>query len=1226
MKRYLRDKKEIRFGRRSLDVASIGDLCVDLELHEEQASAGVGVDEVAGKGRLGSYHELFSISDHVLLFGRAGTGKTTLISKMAYDWAKHVKDGNNSHEVSQTRKPALSAMELVFVLDIRTFQNDQTLAEAIKRQLLPSASLEDIDEVLECLETNCLLLLDGFDELPKSIRNCPLDSPHLSYLSVIATTRPHMRDKFCRKYSRYTLVLVSGFSKANVVAYITKFFEIMNKPELASTLVERVKGTPLLQNLSSFPGLLVMICLLWEDTRNRDATFHSMTCLYREAVSKQYLNRPFQDKEGPSGREIQHVLESIGKVALDELLQDNVQIAEDKFEANQVLEQAVDMGLLVRSEGKLVDDNSVTFVHKTFQEYCAAVYLISLVDKDVAEFELYLKQVNRNNVYKMDYLLRFSCGLNSKAADAILTHILQLKCERYISYLGNQRKKLVLTMLYEADLSHGSKVKGQQVLHMKLQSSGVMGKEVAVSDAEFLAGIIHFTSKGHADAKDTWLREIKVLTVTCCFPSVLSMMQALGGMNSLHSACVCVDASFNGIKEGHRLRKGGSDGNPMISSESLKEFKMSGSDKVITVDVISLLRVSSYMPALTKVVLENIQLSGELDDDPLALTKALKQFTMISSRSINPSESDKSSNVKVSLLACLLSRMPALTQISLVNVQLTGLFNGNPAVLSESLKNFKMSGGSCDMMVLKSLLRCMPKLTNVSLDVRLTEDMDDILPTLNDTLKKHIIESRLRDVLRVHANREPCLPQNLQAQARAFLVQILEDGTAESSRESLRSKGTARTGEESMSASVPVSLHKERLKGKSGKDTNIPGDFSQVLQSMSHLKRFSLHDCGLQAKHYKTLGSHLSSLKDLEEICISGTDSQNVMPMFDHDNVYPSNLATLRLSGTNLTDEEIAKLPWTKLTKVTEIDLHQNIIGPDGAVILAKSLHHIPSLRGLNLASNSITSDGASVLAQSFQHTPAMQMLKLASNGIGPDGISALAKSFQHTPELQVLDLAINRIGSEGASALAESFQHCRELQDLNLSGNSIGSEGASGLAHSLHFTQALQHLDLAINRIGSGGASELARSFQHCTRLQELNLAGNTIGSDGASAIAEAIENTPGLEHLNLAGNDIGPDGALALAKTFIHLGLLKSLDLSWNKGMGPQGLDNLFTNLIHLPHLEELDLQYIPLSEEECSAYPVLLDCCKTLHWDFDKSYRKVLSSDEIRLVCDVVRNHQR
>ncbi|XP_072049951.1 uncharacterized protein [Amphiura filiformis] len=747
-KHYLREKSEIRFGMRNIDIANMDELFVGLEYFQEQGNttdegnntlldsyllSGSDVesdlptfyscndDKNTKKRKLESYKELFTLPDehHILLFGEAGKGKTTLISRIAYDWAK--KEENAGRELLE--------FELVVVLDIRNFQSNQTLAEAIERQLLPGASTYDIDQALVYLENKCLVLLDGFDEMPKRLKNHTLtQSSLLNKLFVIVTTRPHLRDHFCRRNKGYTRVQVSGFSEDSALLYITRFFQKSKKPHLTPSLIQKVQETPLLQALSSFPVLLVMMCLLWEDAHEphgRSINFQSLTGLYKQAVTK-YLNKPFDDKdEGLSRCEIQHVLQTIGKTALVELFVNNMQIPEEMFNDADVVEKAIEIGLLVRTEGKRVNDCSVSFIHKTFQEYCAAVCLSGLYDTNREEFHSFLGQINGRNVDEMEYLLRFSCGLNAQAAAPILALVIRLKNKSFGSQLYSNECELLVMLIYETELSFGANIE----CHRQLQSSNIMCKDaVWVYREEMMAAIHHFGNCTSQNARNTWLGQFKSIIIWCDFRSVQTMMQVLGSMSSLQRASIYI--------ERHKMETPTKEQPEPLHVCTLNEFTLAGSYGVVEYNVMALVRLLSCMPALKKVSLSKIQLIGGLHGNPVILSQSLDEFGMSSGSkkctanmyvvgymisqlpNVFDNEASSKSNVctiAIMPLVSLLSCMPALTTVLLDGIQLTGELDGNPVILSQFLKEFSITDSTVNPQSLESLQSCMPTQTKCQL-------------------------------------------------------------------------------------------------------------------------------------------------------------------------------------------------------------------------------------------------------------------------------------------------------------------------------------------------------------------------------------------------------------------------------------------------------------------------------------------------------------------------------
>ena len=125
------------------------------------------------------------------------------------------------------------------------------------------------------------------------------------------------------------------------------------------------------------------------------------------------------------------------------------------------------------------------------------------------------------------------------------------------------------------------------------------------------------------------------------------------------------------------------------------------------------------------------------------------------------------------------------------------------------------------------------------------------------------------------------------------------------------------------------------------------------------------------------------------------------------------------------------------------LKLEGNNISADGAKALADCLRNCHSLQTLNLKWNKISADGAKALADCLRNSHSLQTLNLAHNNISADGAKALADCLRNCHSLQTLNLAYNKISADGAKALADCLRNCHSLQTLNLEGNKISDDGA---------------------------------------------------------------------------------------------------------------------------------------------------------------------------------------
>ena len=176
--------------------------------------------------------ELFTLENwegkrvnRVLVTGGPGSGKSTLFSKIAYEWAQ------------QKPESPLSRFALVFLIEFRemTEETNLTLTGAIFDQLLPNHSKidrTDLEVYIRSNQSSCLILADGFDERssgviernPKGEIDSILIYRDYRDCFLVMSTRPHKIYNLGTARKIYTQVALTGFSTENVSAYIHKFF------------------------------------------------------------------------------------------------------------------------------------------------------------------------------------------------------------------------------------------------------------------------------------------------------------------------------------------------------------------------------------------------------------------------------------------------------------------------------------------------------------------------------------------------------------------------------------------------------------------------------------------------------------------------------------------------------------------------------------------------------------------------------------------------------------------------------------------------------------------------------------------------------------------------------------------------------------------------------------------------------------------------------------------
>ena len=354
--------------------------------------------------------------NRVLVRGVAGSGKSTLIANMAYTWALQEQDN------------PLNEFSLVFAISMRELQGEGDLTEAIFDQVLSEDSQVSRVGLANYIANNAhsiLLLVDGMDEDRSNLVSHEtgelgkvLAKKRLRSCCTVLTTRPYAVENLGANQQTYTLVKLTGFSEQNIDLYIYKFFG--ENIITANGLISELKRSANIRSLSSIPVMLLMQCLLWLAQHKLPET---QTGLYQESI--EYMWTRFLEKEkghfGCNPDEMNELLLGLGKVVLDGITRDSKKVVfHEKDFPEEIFQLAYKVGLLTkeRLRSRLNVQQAVTFVHKSFQEFCAAWYVIQTQNNPEDGFNL-CKFV-ATDIDQKHGIIAFSCGLDSTIARTLL--------------------------------------------------------------------------------------------------------------------------------------------------------------------------------------------------------------------------------------------------------------------------------------------------------------------------------------------------------------------------------------------------------------------------------------------------------------------------------------------------------------------------------------------------------------------------------------------------------------------------------------------------------------------------------------------------------------------------------------------------------------------------------------------------------------------------------------
>eukprot|EP01028_Stygiella_incarcerata_P002020 TRINITY_DN13782_c0_g1_i13.p1 TRINITY_DN13782_c0_g1~~TRINITY_DN13782_c0_g1_i13.p1 ORF type:complete len:625 (-),score=123.94 TRINITY_DN13782_c0_g1_i13:641-2458(-) len=344
-------------------------------------------------------------------------------------------------------------------------------------------------------------------------------------------------------------------------------------------------------------------------------------------------------------------------------------------------------------------------------------------------------------------------------------------------------------------------------------------------------------------------------------------------------------------------------------------------------------------------------------------------------------------------------------------------------------------------------------------------------------------------------------------------------------------------------------------------------------------------------------------------------------------------LRHLHLRGCSINDEktEIMKNGFSTNTSLVRIYLHQNLIGPKGAAIIARILLLGNSKwRTLHLGENSLLDKGVIALSSGLGGFCPLRILNLQGNGFGPEGARAIALALQRNKSLRRLNFGSNAIGSKGVAHISKMLEINETLRELKLDGVQMKTKGAIVLFTALKKNKGIRKIKISNNSIESNAADAIVECCNHNGSLVTMNLNQNELGVDGAESIGRIIGEKSRLvdvqlacmrqfhiivvfpllhEHLKvlymthdlwLLGNLIGPEGVKHVAQLFRAMFCLTSLNLNFN-GIRDEGAIIIADALrvqktistLHLSRNEISDVGAISLAESLIKRkIPVELD----------------------------------
>ena len=314
---------------------------------------------------------------------------------------------------------------------------------------------------------------------------------------------------------------------------------------------------------------------------------------------------------------------------------------------------------------------------------------------------------------------------------------------------------------------------------------------------------------------------------------------------------------------------------------------------------------------------------------------------------------------------------------------------------------------------------------------------------------------------------------------------------------------------------------------------------------------------------------------------------------------YPDCIAEddIALIGLCMGSYNGVSLPWTDLT---QIDLSDKEITPQGIHVLARILTSSSELLLLNLAKCRLGDDDSfkKLIESLNKNCTKLTALNLNQSGISSESAEFLCKQTELLSSLKEFHLVqcFNRDIKTRFLQMTEIFEKGQcSLKFLDLSENEIDEEAYEALSCCLQFISRLQALMLNHCKI----KSDFAKLLQNVsTSIENLELAGNQMEPATVNNLVEITHTRQELRGVNLRGKlkrkqknvktadeanhkenqFYGFTESVSLEKFFKALETnckgLENCDVSYNS-LDDQSMDALASMVEHVPDLQTLSLK---------------------------------------------------
>ena len=329
--------------------------------------------------------------------GEPNSGKTTFLRKICYDWAQVHHASNNTNHSGRPKellcsdlKVSLEPYDLMLPVILRLVRHGASFEDVVQDQMdfLSPKQMLALKWFLSKHPERAIVVFDGLDEYNDSTSKDISDimkGIKYNQICCVITSRPAAVERTAKwTWITYREAELKGFDEDHIKEYIDKFF--FKSKQKGITLceiifVEQTGSSNDLLELAKNPGLLCMLCILHEQCRpigtNKEELYEEFTAFILSRWEKKYKEHEERTARSIILKEHRGLLEKFGRLAYTFTEANDMELSFPMHQVKTIIgDNAMDYGFLYNSHPvSRISDCQVSFVHKTVQEYLAALYI-----------------------------------------------------------------------------------------------------------------------------------------------------------------------------------------------------------------------------------------------------------------------------------------------------------------------------------------------------------------------------------------------------------------------------------------------------------------------------------------------------------------------------------------------------------------------------------------------------------------------------------------------------------------------------------------------------------------------------------------------------------------------------------------------------------------------------------------------------------------------------------